>query len=152
MGLPKKSQSGTAGKGGKELTIVKKTGKKKTNEYELVMWGYGSADDTPEEQEESTRKRKIKAWDIGKADKLILEDDGTLSGYKGKKKIWNAPSLPSAPRAAKAAARKEAVAAKKRAIAARKARSAKQNRTATRSKAANKKATANKPAKRTARR
>lgn len=75
--------------------------KKKGEGYNLVVW------------EEEPRKKVIKAIDIGLAQSMKLEENGSIAGYKGKKKVWAAAGLASASRAAKAATRKATLAAKR---------------------------------------
>jgi len=134
-------QSGTKGRtstnGDQRLTIEQNS---KTGNYLLVM-KRDMAD--PNDENAAPKFERVKQWNLGKANGITLNNDGTLSGIKNGKIVWrNAKGINTVPRLAKTAARKEAVAARKRTLAASRARSAKQNRAATKSKVANKKAPA----------
>ncbi len=106
-GFSKLWQSNTAGSNADGLNIELSARKGRNNR--LVLWRY--------ESEDSAAHVTVKSWSIGKANRVVINDDGTISGFKGKKELWKAHSLPAAPRAAKAAARRQA-----RIVAARKAR------------------------------
>lgn len=86
-------QSGTKGKAGRELKILKpKKGEKglKAISNRLVM--------------NNASGKPVKTWYIGPADKVRLNDDGTFSGLNSKGgKIWTEGKLPGTPTAAKKA-------------------------------------------------
>lgn len=96
----------------------------------LVIWHRGKG----------TKKIQDASFNIGSATVVKLENNGTIAGYRGKKKVWNAPSLNAAPRIARAAAQREERAAQKRTLATKNhqaARKAYQTKTSTKAKTVN---------------
>lgn len=75
-------ESGTKGKGGTSVEVKQS---KKSNSLVIT----------------NSRNKRVKAWNIGKATKVAIGNDGTLAGYKGSKRVWIADELGAVSRAAK---------------------------------------------------
>ncbi len=80
-GYSKVWESKTSGKGGNNVQV-----KKSKSSNSLVI---------------AKGNKKVTSWNIGKATKVTIGNDGTLAGYKGNKRVWVADELAAVSRAAK---------------------------------------------------